>query len=411
MELFHFLLAQANRLLSEIIFPPQETLDSVLRSICRAISTPIDSESHPLRALSSPVDISGCGEGSKRSQIENELAVAFPFPSDLETLSETLRSCSVHFVPPVETLVTGAYSIGAGIRLPLKSFASRTKHEKYTHAAQLDLLVVVPRNFYSKNDFLDYRYTRKRAFYLAAVASLLKCNHSLSSLITNLRFGLHRANPLHPILLFDLRDTCFQKSESAGVLRSTRMTVCVQLATEAGLFSEARLSSDACNLRRRRSASGNGGGGGGGSRSNDSLHASEPQSKAKRAKLEPMATHEQLQSPAPSSAAEEEEGQRAQSPLYNASLLADMQRVEEHAHLVRAADSYPQLRPALALLQLWLHASARPTRVHTNRLVRFTRSFSYILVQHVRASRPENMNTVLLAKAKSNGRICTAHSR
>ena len=335
--------------------------------LSRAISTPPEEVFHTLRSLTAQVDISCLGDSSKRSQVETELSVSFPFSSDLEKLCETLRSCNVQFVPPVETLVIGAYSIGAGIRLPFNSFLHHSKTENFTHAVQLDILAVVPRCFFSKRDYLDYRYTRKRAFYLAAIAAILKCNHSLALLIKNLRYSFHRGNALHPILLFDLADSFLGEVGNTPLqtkLRSTCFTVCVHLGTEAGLFAESRFVSDVCNLRRTARSSGDFSLAARGSQNVDTS-VSAPQSK--RAKTEPEAelasseavdtAHEHSREP------DREEWQH--SPLYNASLLADMQRLEEHARLVRAVDSHPQLRRALALFQLWLHSSPRPTRVRS----------------------------------------------
>lgn len=339
----------------------------MLQELCQTILTPPDDVYRSLSSLSSQVDISGCGDGSKRSEIEREFSVAFPFPSDLDKLGETGRSCNVQFVPPVKTLVIGAYSIGAGIRLTIKSFLHHIQPEKFTHSAQLDILVVIPRSFFSKHDYLDYRYTRKRAFYLAAITSILKRNCSLAPLISNLRYSFHRGNPLHPILLFDLRDSILREKSNVPLetrsLNSTSFTVCVHLGTEAGLFAESRLSNDMCNLRRTARGSGDICSWGSCLTSGDAS-ASHSASQSKRAKFE-------CEEPAEAAAAaggtwhehSGERGDRQQSPLYNASLLADMERLEQHARLVRAVDLYPHLRPALALLQLWLDSSARPTRV------------------------------------------------
>jgi hypothetical protein len=357
----------ANRLLIELLLTRNEALDSVLKVICRAISTPPEEVFQTLRLITSQVDISCFGDCSKRHQIETELSVSFPFSSDVDKLSETLRSCNVQFVPPVETLVIGAYSIGAGIRLPIKSFLHNSRTENFTHAFNLDILAVVPRSFFSKRDYLDYRYTRKRAFYLAAIAAILKCNHSLASLISNLRYSFHRGNSLHPILLFDLADSFLGEFGNAPIqtkLHSTRFTVCVHLGTEAGLFSESRFRSDVCNLRRRARKSGDLSLSARGSQ-NVVTNVSAPQSK--RAKTEPeaeLASSEAVDT-AHEHSLEPDREEWQHSPLYNASLIADMQRLEEHERLVRAVDSYPQLRRALALLQLWLHSSPRPTRSWT----------------------------------------------
>jgi len=84
------------------------------------------------------------------------------------------------FAPPSNINVVGSYSIDIGI----------------TNLLNIDLLLIMPKSCLQEKDFLNQRYLRKRAMYLAYVAEAISKNGNY-----DLEFSYFNEEPLKPVLL------------------------------------------------------------------------------------------------------------------------------------------------------------------------------------------------------------------
>ncbi|GBP18685.1 Nucleolar protein 6 [Eumeta japonica] len=114
--------------------------------------------------------------------------------------------------------IVGSYSLGCAINSKLK----------------VDVQVTIPATTYVKSDSLNYRYHKKRAAYLAYIASYL----NKSELITNLKYSWCNGCDYLPVLDF----------EPSGKL-GNHMSMRINLVTEEEAFKLHRYSPTRNNLR------------------------------------------------------------------------------------------------------------------------------------------------------------------
>ena len=90
------------------------------------------------------------------------------------------------FLAPHALHIIGSFLLQAWIKEP-----SSSKRQ------YIDLAVQMPSNLFQEKDFLNYRYTQKRAYYLSVLAALLKKSH----LNLDLEFELFQQDEKRPVLI------------------------------------------------------------------------------------------------------------------------------------------------------------------------------------------------------------------
>lgn len=100
--------------------------------------------------------------------------------------------------------------------------------------AEADLVLIIPKEFFQPKDYLNQRYTRKRALYLCAVASHLDNQER----VEDLKFKYLMGNPHKPALLVKLKGQ-----------DSKYVTLCLQAVPEVDSFKESRFHVSKNNIR------------------------------------------------------------------------------------------------------------------------------------------------------------------
>ncbi|RUS78247.1 hypothetical protein EGW08_013986 [Elysia chlorotica] len=122
------------------------------------------------------------------------------------------------FEPPVDVCVSGSFVIDAMVMPDVVA----------------DLILVVPKGFFQPKDYLNQRYTRKRALYLCSLASHL----DKLKRVQDLKFKNFMGNPHKPVLLVKLN------SED-----DKTVTLCLQVVPETDTFKESRFHVSKNNIR------------------------------------------------------------------------------------------------------------------------------------------------------------------
>uniref|UniRef100_T1HQ96 Nucleolar protein 6 n=1 Tax=Rhodnius prolixus TaxID=13249 RepID=T1HQ96_RHOPR len=65
----------------------------------------------------------------------------------------------------------------------------------------LDVVIIIPKKYFHKNDYLNQKYHYKRALYLSKIASLIQKSELVSPNF-QIKYWLKRGDPLKPVLLF-----------------------------------------------------------------------------------------------------------------------------------------------------------------------------------------------------------------
>lgn len=142
-----------------------------------------------------------------------QLKVKFPLSNESKK-----TKCIFKFHKFRDVEVVGSYGLGCSINSKLK----------------VDLQITVPAETYTKNDSINYKYHKKRATYLAYLASHI----AKSDLVEDIKYSLLHGNETHPIL--DLKP--------AGKL-GNHLRVQINLACEEDAYKFHRFSPSRNNLR------------------------------------------------------------------------------------------------------------------------------------------------------------------
>lgn len=124
------------------------------------------------------------------------------------------------FVPPAEILTTGSFVTGTCIKPNIT----------------VDLVVVIPQECFQEKDFMNHRYLRKRALYLAVIAKRLHEIHGLR----DLQYTYHHGNALKPSLIVN-----YPSGEHRPVCLN------ITAVPEDGLFKLSRFHISKNNVRRQ----------------------------------------------------------------------------------------------------------------------------------------------------------------
>ncbi|XP_017283451.1 nucleolar protein 6 isoform X2 [Kryptolebias marmoratus] len=123
-----------------------------------------------------------------------------------------------HMAPPASVDLIGSYPLGTCIKPNVK----------------VDLAVTIPAEVLQPKDFLNQRYPRKRALYLAGLAQHLKSSPDIGTT----RFSCLHGNRLRPVLLL-----------TPPGKDSSRLTVCVHVCPPPGFFKPSRFHPNRNNVR------------------------------------------------------------------------------------------------------------------------------------------------------------------
>ncbi|KAE8636849.1 hypothetical protein XENTR_v10003167 [Xenopus tropicalis] len=181
------------------------------------------------------------------------------------------------FLPPSSIKVVGSYLLGTCIKPEIN----------------VDLAVTMPQEILQAKDNLNQRYSRKRALYLAHIASHLANNELFSSV----KFTYMNSNHLKPVLLLRPHG----KDEKL-------VTVRIHVCPPPGFFKLSRLYPNKNNVR--------------------------------------TAWYTE----------QETEGvNEPPTPHYNNTILSDLTLEHHLHHLSNCASDFPGMKDAVALLKVWLH--------------------------------------------------------
>lgn len=189
--------------------------------------------------------------------------------------------CTFKFHKFKDIAVVGAYSLGCVINSKLK----------------VDVQITVPAQTYSKNDSINYRYHKKRAAYLAYIASHL---NKLES-IEELQYSWLNGCQIKPVL--DIKP--------AGKL-GNHLSMRINLVCEAEAYKFHRFSSARNNLRESW------------------LMSSEVEANTGTADVRPP------------------------TPFYNSSILCDLTASVNQEFLNEILSQNDNLKQAVVLLKIWL---------------------------------------------------------
>ncbi|XP_037536415.1 nucleolar protein 6 [Nematolebias whitei] len=123
-----------------------------------------------------------------------------------------------HMAPPASIDLVGSYPLGTCIKPNIK----------------VDLAVTIPAEVLQHTDFLNQRYPRKRALYLAGLAQHLKSSPDIGTM----RFSCLLGNRLQPVLLL-----------TPPGKDSSRFTVCLHVCPPPGFFKPSRFHPNRNNVR------------------------------------------------------------------------------------------------------------------------------------------------------------------
>ncbi|KAM4808387.1 nucleolar protein 6 [Rhinophrynus dorsalis] len=183
------------------------------------------------------------------------------------------------FLPPSSVKVVGSYLLGTCIKPEIN----------------VDLAVTIPQEILQAKDNLNQRYLRKRALYLAHIASHLSKNELFSSV----KFTYMNSNHLKPILLLRPRG----KDEK-------QVTVRVHVCPPSGFFKPSRLYPNKNNVRT---------------------------------------------SWYKENASEQEGDSEPPTPHYNNAILFDLALEHHLHHLSSCATDFPGMKDGITILKVWLH--------------------------------------------------------
>ncbi|XP_060711362.1 nucleolar protein 6 [Hemiscyllium ocellatum] len=187
-----------------------------------------------------------------------------------------------HFLPPASVNVIGSYLLGTCIKPEIN----------------VDIAVTMPAEILQAKDYLNQRYLRKRALYLAHIA----CHLSKNELFGCVKFGYFNSNHLKPILYLSPQG----KDEKL-------VTVRLHLCAPASFFKLSRFHPSRNNIRVSWF-------------------------------LEQVSTQEGNDEPA--------------TPHYNNSILVDLV-MEQHLHfLFNAAAEFPGMKDGIGIFKVWLQQRA-----------------------------------------------------
>lgn len=125
---------------------------------------------------------------------------------------------SFQFVPPADVKVSGSFLMDTCIK---------------PHVT-VDLNVVMPKAFFEVKDFLNQRFLRKRALYLAKLAAEL----TNSSVVEDMKFSYLHGNPLKPVLVL-----------TAKVEAQKGIKMHIHAVPESGTFKLNRFHPEKNNVR------------------------------------------------------------------------------------------------------------------------------------------------------------------
>ncbi|XP_061172085.1 nucleolar protein 6-like isoform X1 [Saccostrea echinata] len=183
------------------------------------------------------------------------------------------------FIPPTEILTTGSYVTGTCIKPNVT----------------VDLVLVIPKESFQEKDFMNHRYLRKRAIYLAVVAKRLREIHGLQ----DLKYTYHNGNSLKPSLVIN-----YQGDEGKPV--------CVNISAvpEDGVFKFNRFHITKNNVRYHWFTEG------------ESRDA--------------------------------ESGETFATPFYNNTVLQDLTMTENTSFLEKTLGTSQSIKDGVTLLKVWL---------------------------------------------------------
>nr|XP_022330549.1 nucleolar protein 6-like isoform X1 [Crassostrea virginica] len=183
------------------------------------------------------------------------------------------------FVPPREIVTAGSYVTGTCIK----------------PSVTVDLVLVMPLECFQDKDFMNHRYLRKRAIYLAVIAKRLREVQG----IQDLKYTYQNGNSLKPSLLLS-----YQGSGSR--------TVCLNITAvpEEGTFKLNRFHINKSNVRRQ-------------------WFLEEEEGKSSTDKVMP-------------------------TPFYNNTVLQDLTLTQNMEFLQRTLGNNTNIRDGISLLKVWL---------------------------------------------------------
>ncbi|XP_048255650.1 nucleolar protein 6-like isoform X1 [Haliotis rufescens] len=185
-----------------------------------------------------------------------------------------------HFLAPCSVKCVGSFALGTCIKPDV----------------HVDIIAEMPKECLQAKDFLNQRYLRKRALYLAAIASHLQT----SQLVQDLKYSHHHGNHLKPILIIHIKGDSGKPVE-----------VHLHISLPSGAFKPSRFSISQSNVRKSWF----------------------------------QQTEEE---------AETEGSDLAPTPVYNTSVLQDMM-YEAHTECLRQAQNDTLgVREGVMLLKVWL---------------------------------------------------------
>ncbi|XP_071110262.1 nucleolar protein 6-like [Haliotis cracherodii] len=185
-----------------------------------------------------------------------------------------------HFLAPCSVKCVGSFALGTCIKPDV----------------HVDIIAEMPKECLQAKDFLNQRYLRKRALYLAAIATHLQT----SQLVQDLKYSHHHGNHLKPILIIHIKGDSGKPVEAH-----------LHISLPSGAFKPSRFSISQSNVRKSWF----------------------------------QQTEEE---------AETEGSDLAPTPVYNTSVLQDMM-YEAHTECLRQAqDDTLGVREGVMLLKVWL---------------------------------------------------------
>lgn len=146
---------------------------------------------------------------------ENLFQGSIPWPTHARPPTDIQYSFA--YTPPTVVNVTGSWALHNSIKCP--------------EGSGIDLFAEMPGHLFEAKDYLNYRYFHKRAFYLAAVGSIVAAHSKLGLLP---RYQYVHNDPLRPVLRLDFSSTKLRK----------RLHVLLHLAIPDGTFAERKLAEE-----------------------------------------------------------------------------------------------------------------------------------------------------------------------
>ena len=153
---------------------------------------------------------------------EHNVRIPFPDPRPSRDSRYTLL-----YAKPTNVNVTGSYS--------------RQTSLKTSGQLTIDLVVTMPSKIFQENDYLNYRYFYKRAYYLSRIAVGLRVSKSAQ---LHVEYALQNDNHLQPIIIIRPHP-CGQLGEFAP----SKCQIKILLAVDGNLFPAAKTIPDRACLR------------------------------------------------------------------------------------------------------------------------------------------------------------------